>query len=148
MHDRFTRGFVAGALAGIAPFVINHSAYALKLTSLRWVDFLGIFITGSRPSSLGALVFALVAEFILLGVFGIFFAYLVPLVTSVNYLLKGFLYGASIWFIAYFVTITLRPSGFAEIPLNTAVTNLVAGIIWGLTLSIILKRVDRLVKSH
>lgn len=147
MGDRFTRGLVAGIVAGVIPFVINWGAFALNFSTLRWSEFMGLFIFGSKPAGTGETIFAIVAQFILLGVFGVVFAFLIQLFSRVNYWLKGLTYGIIIWFFVFFIVHLFEIPEFARIPLNTAITNAIAGLLWGLTLSTLLNWLDHRVKT-
>lgn len=138
MRDRFTRGLVAGIVAGIVPFFINWGAFTLNLNTLRWSEFIGMLILGDLPATTGEMLFTIAAQFILLGILGVIFAYLLPLLSVENYQLKGSLYGLAIWFLAFIIVHLFKIGGIFEIPLKTAATNAVAGLFWGLALSIIL----------
>ncbi len=142
MRDRFTRGLIAGIIAGIAPFIINFGAKFLNISNLVWSDFLGKFLLGKQPDGIAELVFTITVQFLLLGVMGIFFAFLLPLLSSQYYLLKGAVYGSVIWFCTYSLTFIFQLPGLEAIPINTAITHLISGILWGLALGIVLNWLD------
>lgn len=88
MHDRFTRGFIAGIIAALVPFIIHFIAYFLKLTTLRYADFIGIFVFGHKPVSSGELFFSIIVQTCILGGLGIAFALLIPLFSSKKLCIK------------------------------------------------------------
>lgn len=147
MRDRFTRGFIAGIIAAIIPFGIHFIAFGLKLTTLRYADWLGLFIFGHFPVGSGELIFTIIVQTCLLGGLGIGFAYLIPLFSSQNYWLKGLVYGATIWFFTYFITFLFKIPELIIIPLKTATTNLIGGCLWGVSLGIVLNWLDDRLKQ-
>lgn len=147
MRDRFARGLVAGIAAGVVPMIINHGAYALNLNSLRWADFMGKFLLGTTPVSPAEIALTVLAEFILLGLFGAFFSLLTPHLSSVNYWVKGLAFGAFIWLFSYFITNMFRLPGLMRVPVKTVITHLCAGLLWGLALSVVLNWLDHKVKA-
>lgn len=48
VEDRFTRGLLAGLIAGVPTFIFNHGLFYLKMTNLRWSDFMSLFIYGKK----------------------------------------------------------------------------------------------------
>ena len=142
MKDRFTRGFLAGILAGVPTFFFNIGAFYFNLSTLRWADFMGLYVMGRKPIGLGETLFTIIAVYIFLSFLGIIFAYLIPKISSYNYLLKGWVFGVSIWFIAYAVTMLYKVPELAFIPLKTVVSSFIGGSIWGISLSYILKWLD------
>lgn len=147
MHDRFTRGFIAGIIAALVPFIIHFIAYFLKLTTLRYADFIGIFVFGHKPVSSGELFFSIIVQICVLGGLGIAFALLIPLFSSKNYALKGLVFGGFIWFMVYFITFLFQIPEFKSIPLKTAITNLIGGCLWGISLGLALNWLDDRLKG-
>ncbi len=146
MGDRFTRGFIAGILAGVVPFIINYAAYSLELSTLRWADFMGKFLYGSQPQSTGEVFFAKMSQFAALGLLGIIFAYLITFVTSKNLFLKSVVYSITIWFVAFAITFLFQLPGLKEVPLKTVIANFISAISWGLALGVALKWLDQSTK--
>ncbi|WP_408956262.1 hypothetical protein [Natroniella sp. ANB-PHB2] len=147
MKDRFTRGFIAGIIAGIAPFIINFGAQMLNLSTLVWSDFMGLFLLGNKPEGVLPMVFAVISQFILVGLMGVLFAFLITLFSSENYLLKSWLFGITIWFSAYFLTFLFRLPGIKEIPIKTAITHAIGSSLWGITIGLILNWLDDRLKT-
>ena len=149
MKDRFTTGFVAGFVGGLAPFVFNFSSRALGFTTLVWADFMGFYIFGRKATGGGAaeMVFAIGAQFVLLGILGSIFSLILPHITSHRHLFKGALYGTVIWFISFSIPYLLQLPELSVIPLKTAISNLIGASLWGIALAFILKRLDNKVSQ-
>lgn len=141
VEDRFTRGLLAGLIAGVPTFIFNHGLFYLKMTNLRWSDFMSLFIYGRKPVNLAEDVFAVFLVYMLLSFLGIVFAYLL-LITNTIHILKGCVYGISIWFISYTITFLFKVPELEYIPLETAFFNFIGAGIWGVTLALTLKWLD------
>ncbi|HOJ85194.1 MAG TPA: hypothetical protein PKY23_10870 [Bacillota bacterium] len=139
---------VAGIITGVVPMIINHGAYALNLNSLRWADFMGKFLLGTKPVGPAEFALTVVAEFILLGLFGTVFSLITPHLSSVNYLVKGLAFGAFIWLFSYFLTNMFHLPGLMRVPVKTVITHLIAGLLWGLALSVALNWLDHRIKTQ
>jgi uncharacterized membrane protein YagU involved in acid resistance len=146
MKDRFTRGFVAGIIAGIPTLVFNMGAFYLKFATLHWADFMGIFTYGRKPIAFAETLFAIIAVYIFLSFLGIIFAYFILRMSSQNYILKGWVFGLSIWFISYAITILFNVPELAFIPLKTVLSNFIGASIWGISLALALKWLDDRIK--
>lgn len=143
-NDRFTRGMLAGIIAGILTKFYDLSAYYLHFSSLRWLDVAGTMILGRRPISPGEAVFATLGTWFFHAMLGIIFAFLSRrTLGSHNLLLKGWYYGVSCWFLIFAVLILFKMPGLSFIPLKTSVSNLVGASIWGLLLAWSLQWLDR-----
>lgn len=134
LRDRFTRGIVAGLIGGIPTVAINQGSYYLKLSSLRYLDFVSLMIFSNLPKSRGEAWFAFFVMWAFFGVLGSVFALLVPVIKSGNLILKGVIFGGSVWFLSYAVTVLFKVSELQNIPLNNAVSNFIGATIWGLAL--------------
>jgi len=146
IRDRFTRGFVAGTIAGIPTVAINFGAYYLNLTILLWTDFMGLFTYGRKPAAALELIFSLLALFFFLGLLGAIMAYLLALLSSGNYLFKGWIFGVSIWFAAFALAHLFGVRELQLIPPLTAATNFIAASVWGLLLALTLAWADNRLK--
>ncbi len=147
MGDRFTRGLIAGIIAGIVPFIFNFGAKMLNFSTLVWADFMGLFVLGRRPEGTGEMIFTIILQFFLLGIMGVVFAFIISLFSSQNYWLKGTVFGGSIWFLIYFLTFVFKLPGIEQIPIKTAISNLIGGLLWGFALSISLNWLDDRLKT-
>ena len=101
LNDRLTRGFIAGVLGGIAMSLTNFISYVLGIAEVLYLDWAAVLIYGYRFSTTGEAVIAQGGQFLFSGIAGIIFAYLIPMVTSVNHLFKGMLFGLTVWFGSY-----------------------------------------------
>ncbi len=147
MKDRFIIGFVSGVIAGILPNIFNWSAYHLHLSTLRWADFMGALVYGKKPVTIVETYFATVYVYFFLGLLGILFSYLIPKITSKNYLFKGVIFSLFIWFLAHTITVLFKVPELTNLPLKTALSNSVSAILWGLSLGYTLSWFDNRVKT-
>ncbi|MBS4021723.1 MAG: hypothetical protein KGZ79_04795 [Dethiobacter sp.] len=112
----------------------------LILTFLGWVkhpyyDWGLSLLTGSTSGTLFETVIGQIIHFIFTGVLGVFYTYIVLLIPSRNYLLRGWLYGVIIFF-AIHVTVNLF--GFQPlrpIPTSQLLSDFVTASIFGLVLA-------------
>lgn len=136
MEDRLTRGLIAGIIAGIVMDIYSFAVYDLNLSTLRYPDWSGIVIFNHTPPFQSwELVLATITQIFFTGVMGIVFTYLIPQVTSRNFLLKGWLYGSSIWFAIDIFDTLFKVDGLGQVPFLTAVTNYIGAAIFGLVLA-------------
>ena len=142
MTDRFTRGLIAGVVASIPAFIINMIAFSFELTTLRWAGFAGHFLYGHKPETMGEEVFAVLGVFFFSGLLGIIFSYLLPHLSSQNYLLKGVVFSLTVWFVSFAITFLFQVPGLQDVPLKTVVTNFVSALAWGVVLGYVLDWLD------
>ncbi|MBE0466670.1 MAG: hypothetical protein IBX71_05525 [Candidatus Desulforudis sp.] len=144
MKDRLTRGFIAGLLAGIVMNGENYlTFYALNFADLRHLDWAAALVFGHPPTNILETAFAQIVQLFFAGLAGILFAYLVPFVTSRNHLLKGWIYGVLVWWVAYALTIMFRLPGLVTITLETAVSNVIGASLYGLVLAALLRWLEQ-----
>ncbi|MCK8818070.1 hypothetical protein MWH28_11945 [Natroniella sulfidigena] len=142
MRDRFTRGLIAGVIAGLPSLLFNIGAYTLNFTNLLWGDFMGVFLFGDRPVGVAEVVFSSIAQALFLGGLGIIFVFLLPLISSQHYLLKSSIYGLAIWFISFAIPFLFQLPKLADVELQTVISNFISGLLWGLALGIVLNWLD------
>jgi uncharacterized membrane-anchored protein len=141
MEDTFTRGFVAGIIGGIPTNAYSLFAGAIGITDLRTVDLIGALLYAySPPFGYGEIALALVGHILISGILGIGFAYFIPIVTSRNIFLKGWLFSITIWFLVYAGTTLFRVPGTIPTSLNTTITDLISATIFGLILAFALRK--------
>jgi hypothetical protein len=149
LKDRFTRGFLSGLIAAIPSLAFAIISFSLKWTTLRWAHFAALLIYGRKSTNLGENVFSSLAVFFFCGMLGIICAFIVPKISSTNYLLKSWVFSIAIWFFVFVVTFLFKVPGLLIIPYKTAVSNFIEATIWGLSLGYGLKWFDRrLTLSH
>ena len=136
MKDRFVKGFISGIIAWVPTFIFNYGAFYLKLSTLRWSDFAGIMLYGKKPHGLPENLFALLGVIFFLGLLGVVYAYLIPKLLSEYYVFKSWVYGVTLWFVFYSVTLLFKVNYLKLIPLKTAICNFIGASIWGITLGL------------
>ncbi|KJS14280.1 MAG: hypothetical protein VR67_00600 [Peptococcaceae bacterium BRH_c8a] len=141
--DRFYRGFVAGVVGGLAMNVWSlFSYYILNFSERRFLDWASMIIYGSLPTSTFQIVYAQIIQLLWVGLLGIIFALLIPAITSRFYLGKGVIYGLMSGFIIYAITTLFRIPNLVIFSTTTVLSNHIGGIIWGLTMAYVLRRLD------
>lgn len=148
LDDRFTRGLLAGVLAGIPAIFLGLTArFVLHATTLMYTDFAAILVFGRKAETLAGHLFSGVIVFMFWGFLGIVFAYIISYITSKNLILKGLTWGAAVWFLSYVTTLFFKVPGLLVIPTKTAISQLVGGLIWGGLLALVFNWLDRKVNS-
>jgi len=135
-RDRLTRGFYAGLGATVLQNGWSFLAYALGLTTLRMADWAAIVILGrSGPFTTAETMLGLSGHLIWGGLLGIVFVYLIPYVKHRHLTLKGLLYGWSIWFFIYGLTLLFKVEPTLNLPLMTPISDFVGATIYGLVIA-------------
>ncbi len=148
MQDRFVRGYLAGAVAGVIMAVLDLIPFMLGITKVRYLDMAAVVIWGDFPKATWEEIFAQVLHIAVAGLFGIAFAYLLPRLESKYLLLKGSTYGAATWFIMH------TSGSFFHVPIlekstpETTLSHLVTATIYGLVLASVLAWLENYVKSE
>lgn len=144
LNDRFTRGLLAGIIAGILTKVYDLTAYYLHFSTLRWFDVAGTLIYDRKPFSFWEAFFATLGTWFFHTFLGVIFVYLIkkPLLSN-NLILKGWFYGVAWWFIIFAVIILFKVPDISLVPLKTSLSNFVGASIWGLLLASALQWLDR-----
>lgn len=138
MKDRLTRGFVAGVAAGIVMNIFSLIVVYFNLTTQPFVYWAGSVVYGHNPPfTQGEIILALFAHLVFTGALGMIFIYLIPQVTSRNFLLKGWLFGILIWFVIYGIAHLFKLEVVIPTPLRTVASNFAGASIYGLTLAAI-----------
>lgn len=140
--DRFTRGCIAGILAGLVSSVFNLTAYYVGFAKLRYLDFAGVMIYGRKPTSALEALFAWLGMYMFMALLGAIFAYLILGMTSKNYLFKGWFYGVIVWFAVYAIVILFKVPELSVFNLPTTFANFIGASLWGLALGYIFDKLD------
>jgi len=142
--DRFTRGLLAGTIAGVITKAYDLLAYYFHFSTFRWLDVAGIIIYGRKPSHIAEAIFATMSTWFFHALLGVIFVYIVQrLVSSDNLFLKGWFYSVTCWFLIYALIILFKVPEFSVIPLKTSVSNFIGASIWGLVLVAALHRMEQ-----
>lgn len=147
MKDRFTRGFLSGVIAGVPTLAFAFIASSFKWTTLRWSNFAAILIYGQKSTNPSEEIFASLGVFFFCGILGIVCAFIIPKISSTNYLLKSWVFSLAVWFFIFAATVFYKIPGLLIIPYKTAVSNFVEATIWGFTLGYCLKWFDSRLKT-
>ncbi len=148
MKDRFSNGFASGVVAGLVPLIINYSSRALGLSTLVWADFMGLFILGRRPDAVSEWALTILLQFALLGILGGVFALVLPAISSQRRIFKGAVFGAAVWFVLFALPSLLQMGQLEATATNTAVSNLIGALLWGMALAHVLGWIDNRVSQR
>ena len=138
INDRFTRGMVAGFLAWIPTLVINSAARFLNISTLMYLDFAAVMVYGHRPTNTFETYFALAVTLMFMSVLGGVFAYLLKWIGPQSYIMKGWVFGAGVWFSVYAITLLYKAPQLTTVPFKTAIANFAGASIYGIVLAYIL----------
>lgn len=147
MDDRFTRGLAAGFIGWMPTVIFNLISFHLNFSKLRFLDFAAVFIYGHKPHGTLETMFASLAVMAFMSVLGIFFAFLIKDIGSAHLWLKGWIYGNTIWFSIYAITLLFKVTEIETISLPSAFSNFLASSIWGVTMAYALIWLDKKVKQ-
>jgi len=148
--DRTTRGLLAGIIAGIAMNAWNlFDYYFLHITEIRFLDWLSVLLTWTKPENGFQTATALVLQTIIWdGFLGIVFALLVIPITSRGIVYKSTFYSVFLWFIFKAVVNLYRvPILSAPQPYTGRLSNLMAVFIWGIVMGLVLKKLEEKTES-
>lgn len=143
VEDRFTRGFTAGLISSAPAFLFNQGAFYVRFSSLRWTDFMGIFIYGKKPVLFLEHLFAVIVVLLFLGLLGGIFAYLILKISSDSHLLKGWIFGLIVWFGTFSITSLANRPEISTVSVNTAFSNFLGASIWGAAMAHVLQWLDK-----
>ena len=143
IKDRLTRGFVSGIVAGIVQDSLDYTANLANISKVKYLDWVGIILFGSKPNNLGETLLALGGEIIFSGVSGIIFAYLIIRITNKNIIFKGWLFGVTIWFTTYVIMTLFKVRGLEAMDFSTAASDLFTSSLYGILLAYTLRWLDR-----
>jgi len=145
MEDRTIRGVLAGILAGIIMNLWNLiDFYLFHITDIRFLDWSSVLVTWSRPTNSFTTIFFLAVNLLWDGFLGILFAQLLVSITSKGIIIKSSIFSLICWFTFKIIANLYRVpflSGQQSIP--GSISNVIGVIIWGITLGIILKRMEK-----
>lgn len=147
--DRFHRGLLAGVTGGVVMNLWSFFAYyVLDLNILRFLDWANVLTFGHLPKNYIEATFSLFLQLMFTGMLGVFFAFLIPQVTSKGYLLKGAFFAIMVSFVTYSIGIIYKIKYISHLQIPTVFSNYFGSIIWGLTLARTLHWLDNRVMSE
>lgn len=142
LNDRFTRGFIAGGITGI-PIIIYNLLSQYFFETIAYYDFAGTLIYGHRPIMLQERILAFGGVIFFVALLGSVFAMLIPNLQSKNIILKGWVFGCTVWFFSYSVTVLFQIPGLSEIDFKSALSNFLGASLWGVLLAYTISILDK-----
>lgn len=135
MKDRFMNGLVAGTIGGTVSLITDlFMIDILGFGTLRFSDFASILILGNKPQSFWEYVFGIIGHLGFAAVQGVIFAYLIVEISHRYIIVKGIVFGLSIWFISYTTTFLFKVPQLTNISLYSAIVDYFSSAIYGATL--------------
>lgn len=143
MHNRFSKGLIAGVAGGIAMNVFNMiEFYVFHTTTMRYLDWAAVMLYGERTQSLWGNIFALITQIIFTSFLGVVFAVMVLIFEDRSYVFKGWYFGTLVWLLIYSVDFLLKLHDLAIIPVKTGISNFLGSSIFGIVLGSVLWLTD------
>ena len=137
--DRTIRGLYAGILAAIPMNLWSYfSFYIIGLTDFRLLDWGAYLMFGNPPLNIVETIVGQLIQILWSGFLGIIFSLLIPITTSKSLVIKGVLYGFITGFLIYVIPIIFGTPILSDPTTGRAVSQAIAGIIWGVFLTYIL----------
>jgi hypothetical protein len=142
--DRTFRGLIAGVIASVFMNAWNlMDYYFINFTNLRFLDWVAVIASGTKPSSNFEVIVDLVIAFIWDGALGVIFAHLLTKITSRGVIIKATIYSALLWFIFHGIAVFYRLTPILEgQTFPGRFSNFLSSILWGIILGWILKKLD------
>jgi len=135
VHEKIIRCFIAGVFGGIVKDLFDFLFYyGLHFVHYRYLDFAAAIIYGGKPAFWFDTAFAQFVELIFSGVLGILYATLIPNETNRNYLIKGWLYGVSIWLFLCIMGTIYKVPFFTKTPWQTSFGDFLTSSIYGIAM--------------
>lgn len=142
MKDRAMVGGVAGLFSSILSTIYEVIAERLRITDRSFLDYTATLVSHNvYPGIQGFIVgfFSQAATGIL---FGVTFIYLIKLVSSRYYLLKGLGFGFSLWFILSGFGVIYNLPTIRDIPPTVSLFDLTNALLYGLTTAYIINVIN------
>lgn len=132
MKDRFMNGLVAGTIGGTVSLITDLFIIdILHFGTLRFSDFASILILGNKPQSFWEYAFGLIGHIGFAAVQGVIFAYLIVAISHKYIIVKGIVFGLSVWFLSYIITFLFKVSQLTNISLNSAIADYFSSAVFG-----------------
>lgn len=144
MNEKLIRSFVAGVIGGIVKDLADFiSYYLVHLSNYRYLDFAAQILYGRKPGFWWDTIFAQFIELIFCGLLGILFYALIPEQTNKNYLVKGWLFGVSIWLFLCTMGMVYKIPYFTKTPWQTTNSDFLTSSLYGIILAWTLRCFDK-----
>jgi len=143
MRDRFARGVIAGFAAALCQTALNiFSYFVLHVPGGRYYNFAASLVLGKKSSTVSEAIFSVIIQIGFATAMGVLFAYLILGIKSKNHILKGMLWGLTIWFASYAVITLFKIETGLKINIFSATSNAITSAVWGILLVMILRWLD------
>lgn len=143
IKDRFAAGLISGLIAGVAMNFIDWAGYILGLYDERLLDWAAVVTLGRLPDNSAEVILAQTEQIFFTGFLGVLFAYILPILGSRNYLLKGWIYGIMANQSLYAFAIAFKLPNLTVHTFYATVTHLISASIYGLVLAYLLKKLNQ-----
>jgi len=146
VEDRFTRGFIAGLIGGIAMNILNYIARTwLHLPRSYVVNYTGVVIFGHQPDTTAEYLFSLFSQIGFAGFLGIIFAYLLLVIRNKNIVLKGVIFANVFWFFVFSLGTVCKLPLIQDPSIATVISHFINASFYGLVLALTLYRLNRII---
>ncbi|HEX3046432.1 MAG TPA: hypothetical protein VHY08_16870 [Bacillota bacterium] len=137
IQDRFTQGLVAAIIGWVPQMLVMQTLHWIfHATKFQYLDFMAVLAFDRRPHGILEFLFAEFLVVAVLGTAGSIFAMLVKVISSRNLLIKGAIYGGSVWFVLYTIVILYKIEGvYGKIDFPTAFFDMMGAVIYGIFLA-------------
>lgn len=144
MGEKLIRSFVAGVIGGIVKDAVDFIFYyLLHLGNYRYLDFAAQILYSHKPTFWWDTIFAQLIELIFCGLLGLVFYAIIPRETNKNCLIKGWLYGVSIWLFLCTMGMVFKIPYFTKTPWQTTNSDFITSSIYGMILAWSLRLLDK-----
>lgn len=143
MQDRIISGFLAGIVASISMNIIDWAGHLLGFYQERLLNWAAVALYGRLPANTPEIVLAQIGQIIFAGFLAIPFIYLLPKLTSGNYIVKGWIFGLIIWFGVYALSIAFRLPHLEQHAFFAVVSHLISASVYGVVLGMTLSLLDQ-----
>lgn len=139
-------GLLAGIIAGVVKNAWNLIDYNfLHITQIRFLDWLMVLVTWNKPQNDFQAVIALLIVIIVWdGFLGALFAHLLVIISPEGIVFKSTIYSLLLWF-SFKVIVNLYHVPFLSgmQPTPGAISNVLATILWGITMGLMLQKLNK-----
>ncbi|HWR08305.1 hypothetical protein [Sporomusa sp.] len=142
MQNKFVRGYLAGAIAGVVMAALNLISYTLGIAKVRYLDIAAIVVWGDFPESMREEIFAQVLQIGVAGLLGIVFVYLLPKLENSYPLFSGSTYGAAVWVIIHTLGTIFHIPMLEHATPESNLSHLFTAMTFGLVLTVVLARLE------
>ena len=143
------RSLIAGLTGAVAMNLWSYfSFFVLKYTKMTFMQWAAILALGHKATNAVEIIYAQLVQLTWASLLGIIFAFLVPQITSRDYLLKGAFWGFATGFLQFVIPTLFQVPGLKILAIETAVSNSIGVIIWGLVMAQTLYLLDNKMEEH